>query len=141
MLSELHEYELTILEKHLDTFGHVNNATYLELYEEARWDLISNRNFGLRDIQKAKIGPVILRIDIAYKAELRNREKIKIVTQTKEYKNKLVMVLEQKMVKEDGTVASSAMLEIGLFDLKERRLIVPTVEWLKAIGVSEQPPQ
>ena len=31
-------YPLLIKETYLDTFGHVNNATYLTLFEEARWD-------------------------------------------------------------------------------------------------------
>ena len=41
MINPIYEYEKTILEQHLDTFGHVNNAAYLVLYEEARWDFIT----------------------------------------------------------------------------------------------------
>ena len=40
-------YYLIIRESHLDTFGHLNNATYLQLFEEARWDYITNRGFGV----------------------------------------------------------------------------------------------
>ena len=29
------EFEVLIREHHLDSYGHVNNATYLALYEEA----------------------------------------------------------------------------------------------------------
>ena len=36
MNNTIYEYDKTILEQHLDTFGHVNNAVYLSLYEEAR---------------------------------------------------------------------------------------------------------
>ena len=35
-------YHTQIKEKDLDTLGHVNNAKYLELFEEARWDFITN---------------------------------------------------------------------------------------------------
>jgi hypothetical protein len=35
MLDHKHEYEALIHERHLDTFGHVNNAAYLEILEEA----------------------------------------------------------------------------------------------------------
>ena len=31
--------ELTVRGYHLDVFGHVNNARYLEFLEEARWDI------------------------------------------------------------------------------------------------------
>ncbi|EQC48165.1 acyl-CoA thioester hydrolase, YbgC/YbaW family [Bacteriovorax sp. BSW11_IV] len=137
MLSKPHFYDLKIVEKHLDTFGHVNNATYLELYEEARWDLIDCHNYGLKHIQESGQGPVILRIDITFKAELKNRELIKIETYVKEVKNALVMTLEQKMIKADGTIASTATFDVGLFDLHKRKLIPPTKDWLHAIGVDE----
>lgn len=37
MLGPIHEYPVVIREHHLDTFGHVNNAAYLDILEEARW--------------------------------------------------------------------------------------------------------
>ena len=47
MLGRVHDYQLVIREQHLDTFGHVNNAKYLEILEEARWDLITGNGYGL----------------------------------------------------------------------------------------------
>ena len=41
MLGSVHEYEVVIREHHLDVFGHVNHAVYLELFEEARWELVT----------------------------------------------------------------------------------------------------
>ena len=41
-----HEYPMTILEHHLDTFGHVNNAMYLQLFETARWQWITDGGDG-----------------------------------------------------------------------------------------------
>ena len=45
------------------------------------------------------------------------------------------MNLHQKMVKDDATVASTLIMQIGLFDLTKRKLILPTKDWLKAIGM------
>ncbi len=129
------QYPMLIIEKHLDTFGHVNNATYLELYEEARWDFIEKNGWGLKKIQATGIGPVILELNLKFKRELKNREKITITSVFKEMKNSKVMVLFQQMLKEDGTVASELELDIGVFDLKERSLIKPNEEWLTAVGV------
>ena len=70
MANPIYEYELTILEQHLDTFGHVNNAVYLTLYEEARWDFITKNNLGLKEILDKKIGPVLLDVQLTFKAEL-----------------------------------------------------------------------
>lgn len=130
------QYPIRILEKHLDTFSHVNNATYLELYEEARWDFIERNGYGLSKIQKTGIGPVILELKLRFKREIKNREEITITSVFKEMKNQKVMVLYQQMLKADGTVASDLELEVGVFDLKKRSLITPDEGWLKSVGVS-----
>ena len=128
------EYELEILEKHLDTFGHVNNATYLELYEEARWDIIAKRGFSLEEIQAKKIGPVVLELNLKFQAELRNRETIKITSKVLGMKNKYAMEMEQQMINSKDKIAATMTISFGLFDLKERKLILPTPEWNNALG-------
>lgn len=138
MSNPIYEYELTILEQHLDTFGHVNNAVYLTLYEEARWDFITKNGLGLKQILETKIGPVLLDLNLTFKSELNNREKITIVSEARpEMRNKYVMVLDQKILKESGKVASTLTLSVGLMDLNQRKLISPTVEWLHALGLEE----
>lgn len=133
--NHVYEYKIQILEHHLDTFGHVNNAVYLELYEEARWDFITKNGWGVDRIQQSQIGPVILEVNVRYRRELKNREWITIRSQSEEVKGKFMM-LRQEMIKEDGKVASEALYTVGLMDLKERTLMMPTTEWLQAIGVN-----
>jgi len=130
-----HKYEVLITEKHLDTFGHVNNAVYLELYEEARWDLITSGGWGMDRIQRDKIGPVITSLKIDFKRELKNRETVVIETVFGGFRNSKISFLEQKMIKSDGQVANTMTMEAGLFDLKQRRLVDPSDEWMAALGV------
>jgi YbgC/YbaW family acyl-CoA thioester hydrolase len=130
-----HEYPLQILEHHLDGFGHVNNATYLELFEEARWDLITRGGFGLEVVRERMIGPVVLAVEMRFNREAVNRERLVIRTRTLEYRGK-VGRLEQVMVRADGLPSCTATFTFGLFDLKSRRLLRPTPEWLKAVGVA-----
>jgi YbgC/YbaW family acyl-CoA thioester hydrolase len=127
-------YKKQILEHHLDTFGHVNNAVYLELYEEARWAFVTDAGFGLEQVQKTQIGPVILEINVTFKAELTNREEITIESEFGGMKNSLISTVKQRMVKNDGTVASEISLAIGIFDMKTRKLQKPSEEWLQALG-------
>lgn len=133
------EYEVLIREYHLDSFGHVNNAVYVQLYEEARWDFISKNGFGLDYIQKHQVGPVILDLKVRFKRELVNRETIKIVSRTVEIVSPKIMVLEQSMIKSDGKVASDATFTVGFFDMKERKLINANPDWLRACGVKTLP--
>jgi thioesterase III len=68
------KYQVLIKEHHLDTFGHVNNATYLALLEEARWELLNAHGFGLNAIREQAMGPVILECHIKFLKELTLRE-------------------------------------------------------------------
>lgn len=131
------EYEVLIKEMHLDSFGHVNNAAYVMLYEEARWDFITKNGFGLDYVLKNQIGPVILDLQVRFKRELKNRETIKIISKTVQIISPKIMVLEQKMVKTDGKVASEASFTVGFFDLKERKLIEANSDWLHAVGIKK----
>lgn len=132
---KVHEYPVQILEHHLDGFGHVNNATYLELFEEARWDLITRGGFGLEQVRERLIGPVVLAVELRFNREAVNRERMVIRTRTLEYRGK-VGKLEQILTRADGLPSCAANFTFGLFDLKTRRLLRPTPEWLKAVGIA-----
>jgi len=131
-----HVYELTILEHHLDSFGHVNNATYLEIFEEARWDLITQNGYGYKKVHELKIGPTILEIQLSFKKEVLLRQKIRIESQISSYESRIGELI-QEMKSETGEIHCRALFKIALFDMRLRKLIRPTPEWIAAIGGSE----
>lgn len=133
MQSKVFSYPLIIKETHLDTFGHVNNAVYLTLFEDARWQLLTENGFGLKEIMKVGQGPTILSVKMDYLKELRLRDSIVIETQLISYEKKIGKLV-QKMIR-GGEVCCTAEFVFGLFDVRERKLILPTPQWLKAMGV------
>lgn len=128
------EYHVTILETFLDTFGHVNNAVYLTLFEEARWDFITKNGYGLKVIQDKQEGPVVLDVYCRYRRELKERERIVIKSHIEEIDGRF-MKLRQIIQKENGELACEALYTIGFFDMVKRKLILPSDAWLTAIGV------
>ena len=134
-VTPIFEYDVLIQEIHLDSFGHVNNAAYVMLYEEARWDFITKHGFGLDYIQKHQVGPVILDLNVRFKHELKNREWIKITSKVIEVVSPKILILEQQMINEESKISSEAKFTIGFFDLKARKLISASEEWLVAVGV------
>ena len=135
-MSYVHEKTVVISEAHLDSFGHVNNARYLELLEQARWDLITERGFGIDVIRSTRTGPTILEINIRFMRELSARETVVIRTEMLSYERRSGK-LRQQMVKADGNIACEAVFTIGLFDVERRRLIEPTPAWRHAVGLDE----
>jgi len=133
-------FDKTILisEAHLDSFGHLNNARYHELFEQARWDLITSRGFGIDTIHRTQTGPVILEVTVRFMRELSPREQIVIRSELVSYERK-VGKLRQQMLKADGDVACEAIYTFGLWDLERRKLIEPTPAWAYAVGLTEAP--
>ena len=135
VLSAVHEYPVLIIERHLDTFGHVNNATYLDLFEAARWDWITGNGFGLARIQELRQGPTVLEVTLRFRREVKNRQRITIRTWVESYEGKAGLVI-QEMRNESGELCCEGRFVCGLFDLEARRLLAPTPEWLAAVGIA-----
>lgn len=132
MNNQIVSYTLLIREHHLDTFGHMNNATYLEIMEEARWELINSRGYGLKDIHQKRQGPVILDVYLKFQKELRLRDEIQIQTELVEYEGKVGKLRQTILRGQD--ICATADFAFGLFDMEKRKLIDPTPEWKYAIG-------
>jgi YbgC/YbaW family acyl-CoA thioester hydrolase len=130
----LYEKEILIRESHLDTFGHVNNAAYLTIFEEARWDIIASHGFGMNEIREYQVGPTILEVNVRFRREIRLRELITIRTEFEPMTGK-IGVAKQWMINKKNEVCCEAEFKVGLFDLRTRRLIDPTPEWRRAIGL------
>ena len=135
-MDKKYEYKLQIKETHLDSYRHVNNATYVQLYEEARWDFLTLSDNGFDVIHETQKGPVVLEINVKYRKELNNREWITITSYDFSIRGN-IMKLKHQMIKENGDVASEAELTFGFMDLAERKLIVPPESWLKQFGLDK----
>lgn len=125
-------YKTQIKEKDLDTLGHVNNAKYLELFEEARWDFITENGFGIDHVKKVGQSPVVLEINIRFRKELKNREHIEIHSIAREWRDKIGKI-SQYILNQSGQISCEAEFTVGFFDLKERKLIAISPDFKKAI--------
>lgn len=133
MQAKVFSYPITILESYLDVFGHVNNAMYLTLLEEARWDLITKNGYGLNKILSSGQGPVILDIKLQFLKELLVREEIVIETQLISQEEKIGK-LAQRMIR-NNEICCQAEFTFAFFSLKDRKIIKPSPEWLQALGL------
>lgn len=63
-MSQKFTYPFVVQEADLDSFGHLNKAAYLRLYEQARWDFITQQGYGIEKIQATGLGPTLLEAKI-----------------------------------------------------------------------------
>lgn len=135
-MQKTYSYNLIIREAHLDTFGHVNNAAYLTVFEEARWDIVTSQGYGLEKIKEVQQGPVILEIQIKFLKELRVRTEVLVKTQILSYEGK-ISKLKQWIEDAAGNKYAEADFVAALFDLKTRKIVPPTPAWLAALGLND----
>lgn len=128
------QYTFTVTDDLIDEYGHVNNAHYLKLYEDARWAILELSNLGEDMIRKNLMGPVILEVNVRFSRELLKGEEIRIIT-TSRRKNDLIFYFDQEMINPQGKVASKALFTAALFDLKRRKMIRANDHWLQAFGL------
>lgn len=136
MKPAVHEYPLLIIERHLDTFGHVNNATYLEIFEQARWEWITAAGYGMDRVAELQQGPTVLECTVKFRRELRNRQQVVVRSEVVSYVGKIARI-RQEIVLPTGEAACEAEFVVGLFDLARRKLIEPTAAWLESVGLSQ----
>jgi thioesterase III len=126
-------YDFTVDQGLLDDYGHVNNARYLDLYEEARWDILDKSGYGQEMVIKSRMGPVILEVNVRFKSELLTGQKIRIETSSRK-RNDMIFYFDQVMINDAGKEASRAVFTCALFDLEKRKMVKPDEGWLKAFG-------
>jgi thioesterase-3 len=123
-----HEFKTSILSEHVDLYGHVNNAQYLQILETARWDWIEKFG-GTRDlVQNLGVGPIVLEINIQFLKELKAEEKI-LIKSKREAKVGRIFTQEQEIINSVGECACKAIFKMGFLNLQTRRLVEPPFEW------------
>ena len=71
--------EFPIRTFHTDSFGHVNNARYLEIMEEARWQFAEH--YGLiKLLDEENLGFIIIHMDLRFRRPVLEGDRIEVMT-------------------------------------------------------------
>ena len=93
------EYRFTVRGYELDSYSHVNNAVYLNYFEQARWEIMRQTGL-LKKLVDDKIFLVVTEINIRYAKEACLFDNILITTHVE--LNGPYAVFKQRMVNEDS---------------------------------------
>ena len=112
------EYRFSVRGYELDSYNHVNNAVYLNYYEQARWEIM--RTTGLLEKLIAdKIFLVVTEIKIRYSKEACLFDNLLISTKI-EFTGPYVM-FKQRMINEDSGIKLSTA-EVKTLPLNRERV-------------------
>jgi thioesterase-3 len=101
----------------MDSFGHVNNARYLELLEEARWQFAEH--YGLVDLlSQNNLGFIIMEMNLRFRQPVFEGDMIQIFTSLVSLGSDIGEV-EQLIKKTDGgKLAAKSLFTFVLIDRK-----------------------
>ncbi len=117
------ETSFRIRSTQVDQFGHLNHAAYLELFEWARWEWGEAGGLDFkRMINEDRIGPVIVRVEVDYRAEVRFHDEVRVSAALVAITSKMGHLL-QLMHRPDGKLAAQARIRFLTMDLSKRRVV------------------
>jgi len=114
----------------LDSFGHVNNAVYLQYLEFARGEYLQQRGLSFADFAAWNRFPYVIHVDIDYKSSCRAHDEIKIAGWISSWsKAGFVMEYEMHNVSKDRICAQA---QIRFAFVNDQEKIVPVPEEFKS---------
>jgi YbgC/YbaW family acyl-CoA thioester hydrolase len=110
-------YRLTVRGYELDSYGHVNNAVYLNYFEQARWEIMRTENL-LEIFLQNRLLLVVAELKIRYAQEAKLFDPLLI--QTRMFREGPYVIFKHKMVNEH-TGAKIATAEVKTIVISEDR--------------------
>jgi len=113
----------------MDFNGHMKNTAYLDASADVRMMYFSEHGFSMREFERRKIGPVILRDELEYFRELRLLEEVTVTLVAAALSSDgMRFHLQNEFFRPDGKQAARVISHGGWLDLNTRKLAPPPEE-------------
>ncbi|MEZ5015136.1 MAG: thioesterase family protein [Chitinophagales bacterium] len=111
----MHTHSIKVRGFHCDMFGHVNNARYLELLEETRWEWL-NKMTPFEYFEKKNMSFVVVRVAIDYRRPAVLNDVLEISVDIKEITNKSATVHQNVIRQGDQKLIAEADVTFVMVD-------------------------
>jgi len=118
-----HRTRLAVRGYHLDVYGHVNNARYLEFLEEARWRFFEEQTI-IDDITGEELAMVVVNININYRRAALIHEELEVSTEITRVGNKSFVIHQEIALAETGELIADTDGTFVLFDNRTGKTVV-----------------
>lgn len=116
----------------VDSFGHVNNAVYLQYCEGARNDYLLERGLKFADFERWNAGPVLIRATLDYRRPARVDDELDIAG-TLEFTGRTRFTIHHEFVRVgDQATICRATLEFAFVNLAAGRPCAVPPEFVRA---------
>ena len=119
----VHTMEIKVRGYHIDVFGHVNNARYLEFLEEARWAAFEAKA-DLLTLATQGLAFNVVNININYRRPAVINETLLIETHIKHLGRRSGVIRQAVKLKGADTLIADADVTFVIFDQHQQRSAV-----------------
>ena len=110
-----YQTEIKIRGYHADFYGHVNNARYLEFFEEGRWSIFDSK-IDLKKWEAEGFTFLVVNININYRIAVPVGVTLLMETSLEKIGNRSGVLLQKLLFKETGQVAADALVTFVITD-------------------------
>jgi thioesterase-3 len=108
---------------HLDIFGHVNNARYLEFMEAGRWNFVEGK-IDLSEWKRRGIAFNVVNININYRRPAVLGDLLEIHTKMSDIAEKSAAIRQEIFIKGTDTLIVDADVTFVMVDIKKKKAII-----------------
>lgn len=107
---------------HIDLYGHVNNARYLEFLEEARWHFLEQQT-EIDYLMNSGLGMAVVNININFRRGAFMAEELEVFTQLTEIGNKSAVMQQKIVLKGTDKLIADADVTFVVTDQKAQKAV------------------
>jgi thioesterase-3 len=111
--------EIKVRGYHADFYGHVNNARYLEFFEEDRWAQLESK-IDLKKWAAQGIVFLVVNINVNYRLAVPVGETLLVSTDVEKIGTRSVVLQQKILLKESRKVAADALVTFVITDKSGR---------------------
>ncbi len=101
--------EIKVRGYHADFYGHVNNARYLEFFEEDRWALLESK-IDLKKWAAKGLIFLVVNINVNYRTAVAVGETLSLTTRLEKIGNKSVILKQEMVLESTKKIAADALV-------------------------------
>ena len=117
-----HHTRIKVRGYHLDLFGHVNNARYLEFLEEARWNQFEDEG-NLALFLESGLALVVVNINIDYRHPATMGDQLLVETGVQSIGKRSAVIHQRVLLEGSDTVVAEADVTFVVFDAKQNKAV------------------
>lgn len=119
----IHTTEIKVRGYHIDVYGHVNNARYLEFLEEARWEACANR-IDLKAMNSEGLAFTVVNININFRRPAVMEDTLLIESEVTQFRRRSALFHQVIKIKGTDTVVVDAEVTFLIFDQNKQKTAV-----------------